>query len=309
MPVFDLFSKRQKRLRGEISDIFSYDEIPNPLRVQIANIIDDAIGSDRSDYGPKLVKDAYSNINKILCREYGVLSLTSREHRNSKGYIMDFLLNEKDVEKVIDIIELSFQIITHISTRLQEYQYHVEFNMTPSDAVEELNKRFAEHAIGYQFEEAHIIRVDSTYVHSEIVKPVLTLLSNHNFQGAFDEYYKAHEHYRNSRNKECLTDCLKAFESTMKTICDIKGWNYDPKDTASKLIKACMDNGLFPNFTETQLGSLKNLLEGGVPTLRNKYGGHGQGSSVQNVDIKLTRYCLNLTGTTIIFLIEQSNIL
>jgi hypothetical protein len=43
------------------------------------------------------------------------------------------------------------------------------------------------------------------------------------FDGANEEYLKAHEHYRHRRNKECLTECLteclKAFESTMKIIC------------------------------------------------------------------------------------------
>ena len=38
MPIFDLFSKRQKKLRGETPDVYVYDELPNPLRVQIVHI-------------------------------------------------------------------------------------------------------------------------------------------------------------------------------------------------------------------------------------------------------------------------------
>lgn len=44
MAVFNLYSKRQKILRGEIPDVYKYDEIPYGLRVQIVQIITDAIG-------------------------------------------------------------------------------------------------------------------------------------------------------------------------------------------------------------------------------------------------------------------------
>ena len=47
MTVFDIFSKRQKRLRGEAPDVYKYDEIPPHLRVQIIHFWDDAIGGDR----------------------------------------------------------------------------------------------------------------------------------------------------------------------------------------------------------------------------------------------------------------------
>jgi len=119
---------------------------------------------------------------------------------------------------------------------------------------------------------------------------------------------KAHEHYRNGRNKECLNECLKAIESTLKTICKIKNWQYAETDTARKLIQICFTNNLVPTYTQNQFTSLQNLIESGVPTIRNKQGGHGQGQNIINVDDKLTQYALNLTGTNIIFLIKQSGI-
>jgi hypothetical protein len=42
MPVFDLFSKRQKRLKGEFPDVYQYEDIPERLRVQIVHIMHDA---------------------------------------------------------------------------------------------------------------------------------------------------------------------------------------------------------------------------------------------------------------------------
>jgi hypothetical protein len=180
--------------------------------------------------------------------------------------------------------------------------------MEPKAAIEELNIRFKENGVGYQFDGSEIIRIDSTYVHSEIVKPTLSLLSNIKFQGALDEYLKAHEHYRQGRNKECLTECLKAFESTLKIICKEKNWTFSVTDTSKKLISICLQNNLVPSFTQNQFTSLASLLESGIPTIRNKLSGHGQGQIPQVVDDQMTRYALNLTGTNIIFMIEQSAI-
>lgn len=146
-------------------------------------------------------------------------------------------------------------------------------------------------------------------MHTEITKPTISLLWNKIFKGANEEYLKAHEHYREGRNKECLADCLKAFESTMKIICTEKKWAFNTNDTSKKLIQVCFQNNLIPTFTQNQFTSLQNLLESGIPTIRNKLGGHGQGQTLQKVDDEMTRYALNLTGSNIIFLVEQSNLI
>jgi len=310
MAVFDIFSKRQKRLRGEAPDIFVYDNLPGPLRIQIIHIIRDAFGTDKDIYGHQSQPfAAYKFVHETLCREYGVFTLGKGFHQSDEEYIFDHLLHTPDVEKAMDVIELSFKYIDRIiNEKLQEYVYNTEINIEPDDAIIELNDRFKEHGIGFQFESGEIIKVDSTIVHSEITKPTLSLLWNKKFNGANEEYLKAHEHYRHGKNKECLTECLKSFESTLKVICDEKGWVYNQTDTAKKLIQICFQNGLVPAFTQNQFTSLQNLLESGIPTIRNKLGGHGQGNILQKVDDDITRYGLNLTGTNIIFVIEQSGI-
>jgi hypothetical protein len=306
MPIFDLFSKRQKRLRGEVPDIYTYDQIPQSLRVQIVHIIRDAIGTDR------YVNDArraYEFIKETLCREYGLFELGKGYRESNQEQVLNFLLQTSKTEEVIDVVELSFKYIDRtIKKQYQQYSYNVVVKIKPDDAILELNERFKENGIGYSFDGSEIIRVDSTYIHTEITKPVITLLWNNKFKGANEEYLKAHEHYRHGRNKECLTECLKAFESTMKVICKEKGWTYNQTDTAKKLIQICFQNGLVPTFTQNQFTSLQNLLESGIPTIRNKLGGHGQGQTPQIVDDEMTRYGLNLAGTNIIFLVEQSGL-
>jgi len=307
MAIIDLFSKRQKRLRGEVSDIYLYDKIPETLRVQIVHIIRDAIGRDRYPY--ERAKDAYEFLRETLCREYGVFNLNDDSYENNDTQVFNFFLRVTNIDKTIDVIEFAFKYIDRVINRdLNQYKNFVEIAMTPDAAISELNDRFKEHGIGYSFEGGEIIRVDSTYVHSEITKPTIALLCKRLFKGANEEYLKAHEHYRHKRNKECLTECLKAFESTLKIICKEKKWGYNQTDTAKKLIQICLDNNLIPSFTQNQFTSLQSLLESGVPTVRNRLGGHGQGQVPQKVDDEITRYALNLTGTNIIFLIEQSNL-
>lgn len=309
MAIFNLFSKRQKKLRGEISDIYTYDSISPTLRVQIVHILEDSIGQPRP-YICDAPDQAYEFIFDTLCREYGKFTLVDKSLQNSKKMqVLNFLLQTSNTEEVIDVIELSFEYI-HLIIRkdYQRYSYQTEVKLSPDEAITELNIRFKESAVGFAFEGGEIVRIDSSYIHSEITKPTISLLLNKKFKGANEEYLKAHEHYRHGRNKECLAECLKAFESTMKIICKEKGWSYNQTDTAKKLIQICFQNGLVPSFTQNQFTSLQNLIESGIPTIRNKLGGHGQGEIPQIVDDGMTRYGLNLTGSNIIFLVEQSGI-
>ena len=41
MKIYELFSKRQKRMRGEVPDVYQYETIPPELRVQIVHIWND----------------------------------------------------------------------------------------------------------------------------------------------------------------------------------------------------------------------------------------------------------------------------
>ena len=223
--------------------------------------------------------------------------------------MFNYILTNEDIEKVIDTIELLFQYISQvIQSNFNDYQSENLVKITPDHAIQELNARFKEHGIGYQFESGKIRRIDSTLIHNEITKPVLNLLWNPKFSGPNEEYLKAHDHYKHGNNKECLVECLKALESTIKVIFEEKGWSYDKTDSAAKLIKKCFDYELVPTYSQNQFTSLRNLIESGIPTIRNKVGGHGQGSVPESVDDRLTRYGMNLTGSNIIFLIEQAGL-
>jgi len=307
MGIFDLFSKRQKKLRGEVPDVYTYDAIPEPLRVQIVHIWIDALGSDAEYFDKyKGVKGGYKFIVETLCREYGLFKLIDTSRHKDRNYmeeLINFFLREDDNEKLIDTIELSFRLIDR-STRKYNYRRTDNCSEIADESISELNYRLKEHAIGYQYADGEIIRVDSELIHSEVVKPALKLLQGKFLAGAQQEFLKAHEHFRKGNSKEALNESLKAFESTMKAICDKRGWHYNPKDTSKKLIETCLKNGLIPPFWQQQMTSLRVLLESGVPTGRHKLSGHGQGSKPVNVPIYIAAYVIHMTAAAIVFLCE-----
>ena len=304
MPIVDIFSKRQKRLRGEVPDVYQYDDIPQTLRIQIAHILGETLGKPSANssgytYYNDDNKEAYAFLHKTLCREYGLLAL-EKDAKSDFEAVMGFLLTTEETEEVIDVIELSFQLIE------QHLDRPVFLNIPPDTAVSELNHRFREHGVGYQYEFGQIIRVDSQYLHSEAVKPALTMLSDPMFKGANAEFLSAHEHYRAERYKECLNDCLKAFESCLKAICDRRGWTYGAVDTANRLVDIVFTNKLIPTSMQSHYSALRNTLEAGVPTLRNKLGGHGQGTREIPVPEYIATYALHLTASNILFLAQAN---
>lgn len=304
MAIIDLFSKRQKALRGELPDVYTYHNLPDELRVQILYIWYETLGNeveyfDQYERG-QLVQKSYKVIVDALCREYGIFTLIPSRNGRSRMYLKelaDYLLLQRDVEKQLDVIELSFKYIDKIVRRLSS-----EFSVKADNAIAELNARFKEHGIGFQFVEGEIIRVDSELLHSEAVKPALMLLNEKNYQGAQQEFLSAYEHYRHGKYKEALNDCLKAFESTMKAICDKRKWSYQPNATSKALIQVCFDNDLVPAFWQQQLGSLRSMLESSIPTGRNKLSGHGQGTTPTAVPDYLVAYMLHMTASTLVFL-------
>lgn len=305
MAITDIFSKRQRRARGEISDVYQYNDIPQTLRVQIIQIIEASIGSPATmtiySRQRNAADEVYQFIHKTLSKEYGVFTLKNHAE-NDLSALVDFFLRESNAEKCLDFIELSFRIIAnHVAT--SKYEFQGLTSQTPDDAISELNERFKESGVGYQFLSDEIIRVDSQLIHSEVVKPTLLLLGKEQWlTGSNDEFLAAHEHYRHKRYKECLNDCLKSFESLMKSIHEKHGWEYSPNDTASKLINSCLSHNLIPAYLQSQFTSLKTMLETGVPTIRNRNSGHGQGTDVKDVSEEMASYMLHLTATNLLFL-------
>lgn len=299
MGVFETFSKRQrKRERAGEPDTYQYESLPQAFRVQVIHIWKTAIGesgSAKAHYWPY--------IHDTLARERGVFTLAGE--RDDHLRCMKFLL-ETDTNGALDIIELSFLLIDR-KVRDLDWLQRQELNITqsPDDAIQELNHRFQEHGIGYQYVSGEIIRIDSQYIHSEVVKPAISLLQEAGFRGPSDEFLDAHEHYRKGNYKEAIAGALKAFESTMKAICDVRKWPYSPSATAKPLIDVLLKNTLIPTYLESHFAGLRAAMESGLPTVRDKTSSaHGQGAEPVTVPQHMAAYALHLAAADIVFLVK-----
>ena len=99
-----------------------------------------------------------------------------------------------------------------------------------------------------------------------------------------------------------MNNCLKAFESCLKVICQKRGWSYRQNDSANRLILVVFDNGLIPPLMHSHFSGLRRALESGVPTVRNNWTGQGQGIEDITVPEHTASYILHLTASNILLL-------
>ena len=311
MGVFETLSKRQKKLKtaGQ-PDVYQYDTLPNEFRVQVVHILRSSIGHYDPPH-PYVTRSEihYPNnywelIHNTMAREIGTFNL-GKSGYNPEQQSEQFILST-DTAGVLDIIELSFKVIDQNVRHLNPYEAkRVGITQSPDHAIDELNARFHEHSIGYQFEAGQLVRLDSQYIHAEVVKPAIALLQEVSFRGATDEFLRAHKHYREGNTKEAVGEALKAFESTMKAICDARKLPYAENVTAKGLIDIIFKQGLVSPEMQSHFDSLRSVMESGLPTLRNKStSAHGQGAVPVTIPDHIAAYALHLAATNIVLLVR-----
>ena len=300
MVIKDLFSKRDRK--AEPAPLIR-DAIPQEFRVQVLHIWARALGTSELRT-LNTVPDYWKGLHDNLAEEHGLMQL-GEYHDTPRVACQRYLLGVKDAEKALDLIQLSFRIVERV---IPQISYHMKpslgiFQDAPA-AIADLNHRFDEHNLAYQYSGGHIFRRDSAFLHSEVAEPALRLLHAENFEGPEEEFRSAHNHFRHGRMKEATTEALKAFESTMKAICAARGWGHKPTATAKDLIAIMLKNKLIPEYLDSELGALRSLLESALPTVRNRDGGHGQGAERKPMPQHLGAFALHSAATNIVLLMQ-----
>lgn len=314
--MFDIFSKRMERANIK-NDIYEYKVIPERLRMQVYYIIKSASGK----------VEIWNYIRGVLLREYGREYLGDDFYFNSEEECKAFIKKVEITNEFLDLVEVAFYAInTHIremknSFDYQDRQLASTINQDPDDAIEELNHRFKENNFGYEFVDGQIIKIDRKFTHNEIVKPALNLLFEEGFESANEEFLVAHKYYKegcakenpNEDFKNAIINCNKAFESTMKIICENKkelASAYDSKHEAKKLINDLVDANIIPKHLENNFHGVRNMLKGlkdslenGLPVIRNKVG-HGKGTEEEWISEEFVTYSINLAATNIVLLVD-----
>ena len=298
MPEYRTYSERKREAERSESDVYEYEEIPGPLRKQVKRIFKRVMGDD-TQY--QEVRERWSSLRGRIALSLGrdrlaetsdILAHTSNPTNNPLRDCEMFLDREQNVENWLDLVELGALMIDKNTLAGSE------------EALEDLNYYFRLAGFGYQYESGQIIRVDNQFIHAEVVKPALHLLSDQRFKGAEKEFLQAHKHYRSGESKDCIVNAGKAFESTLKIICDLKKWKYEENAVASDLIKKVFNKSLLPDYLRESFSPLVQILKSGLPKIRNQDGGHGQGSEVRQPPTDLAAYALHLAAVNIRLLVE-----
>ncbi|MEQ7807840.1 STM4504/CBY_0614 family protein [Priestia aryabhattai] len=304
MERFKLFSERNSL--DKLNDVYNYELVPERLRIQLTHVFDEHINDLASS------QQFWRLVVRNIKKEFGILDLPGQGDRNA---VMSFLLGEDDPE-TIDLIDLVFHLINKSIIDLNEtirnrsgmrqisMDKDREIVYRLKECIKEANYRFKQNNFGYEIIDGQLIKIENQMVHKEVIKPAIQLLFDEGFETASNEFLQAHEHYRKGEYTDAIVDAGRAFESTMKIICDKKNYPYSQKDTANVLINKLVTNNLLPSNLQNHFSHLWNTLSCGLPTIRNANGGHGQGVQSNQVPESLVNFSINLAASNIVFLVK-----
>ncbi len=146
-----------------------------------------------------------------------------------------------------------------------------------------------------------VIKKDSLVTYTHAIEPVLLLLPQKQFYTANGEFLKGLEDFRKGDYGDCLTKCASAFESTLKIICERKGWTYSATDTVAPLLKIVIKNSLMDGFYEQPI-----LL---IATMRNRLStAHGSGVTPREVTQAQAEFAINTTAAAILLFVKECGV-
>ncbi|TDW97120.1 STM4504/CBY_0614 family protein [Dinghuibacter silviterrae] len=302
--ILDLYSTRNAPPCKELI----YDSFPIALRRQLMDIANNFFGFNNIVGDP--YKSAWRMINKLLRESHGreTLHYPASALVHVTRYVFDddvkqYFYKLEDIQKMLDVLEVVFLVINS-TAKIRESKYLPVEGYKVESVVQDFNQRLSQHCSGYRLEEGMMVRMDNDLLHQEVTREVLILLTNPDYSNIDAEYRQALKHFRNGDYKDSVVNAGKAFESTMKVICDQKGYAYASNATAAPLMSILYQEKFIPEYLQNGLGGLRAMLEGGVSVIRNKTSAHGAGSQDIQVDENLANYALYNAGATIRFLLR-----
>jgi len=288
----ELYSDTKRNL--EKVDVFIYDEISEKFKNNLFYFIQDNVNNNE-----------LSQIYKDIIIEHGLKRNIDIDYINRPDiYTGPFT---KGFEKLIDS-ENNIDFYLNLIVLFLNMK-----NDNKKEIIVALNKILYKYSLGYQIdiEQDQIIRIDSKHIYQEVVKKVFLLLNDIQFENVDDEYRKAYKKLKDGNYEGVLVEANKAFESTMKIICNLKGYGIPKNHAASGLIAHLRKNEFIENFQTDKFNGLAKTLEN-ISIMRNNQGGHGQGIDRRELSVIYAEYALQVTAANILLLIgiynESTNI-
>lgn len=301
-----LYSDRKKELEESgKKDYYIYDDFPSEFRNKLVYLVVDVLRpwaeEIMSPFGRSSPSDTepYRITEDAILRKYGYGPLP--------GDTLGGYIHQADTDYLLDFIEL-FLVVSVQCVDPSERNAGKKYQALKS-AVERLNAILKEHRIGYEFVQSQMIRKDSEFLHREIIKEAINLLYVEGFDGALTEFMRAIELSQEEKKEswaDAITNANRAFESTMKAICDKHGIPYrKDKDTAKDLIQKMYDSGFLMPYLQNFTDQLRIMMTSGLPTIRSRQAAHGHGLKPKDIQRSYVQFALHLAGTFIVFLIQR----
>lgn len=303
MILDSLYSRRHKKEKNLFPDVFTYEQVPEKLKITLYKIFDRAFQFTASVSYSSNQFDFYKAIHNELCEEHSKHHLGKKQPYVPGDYrenVINEFLYGNDFLLVVDLINLVCDSLLGA--------YHQFGRSDILEFIREINQRMLEHGFGYQYEDGLLIRIDSKHTHTEIIKPALSLLRDKRFQNADEEFRQAFDAYKAGNYDEAIRVASNAFETTMKIIFKLRNYELPTKNKqqASTLIAYLRTNNFIADFNTEVFNGLAKSMES-VSIIRNNIAAHGQGHEKRVIEESMVSYVLNMTASTIKMLVELNN--
>lgn len=278
----DVYSIREKI---EVQEVFKYEQPTDRFKKQLFYLMKD-----------NLAVREFVKLYKSITLHCGIKRSINETFLENPSTFQDNFIkgfeklieNQNNINFYLDLIEL----------------FLIQYTENKQVILKSINKILLLDSLGYQIDEIknQIIRIDSSHTYKEIIIPTLVLLNDSKFANIDVEYRKAFEELKNGNYESVLVEANKAFESTMKIICDLKCYGLPNRHTATALIAHLRQNNFIANFQDEKFNGLSKTLESTSIT-RNNQAGHGQGSVVaRNLSLMYAEYALRVSASNILLL-------
>jgi hypothetical protein len=172
--VFETFAWRKRlQTRAEKPEIYTYDIAPDQFRHQVCMALSEGIGryyqgAGISSFGPGEANVWWEQIDRV-CRKEIYSYLSYLQERNLDKRIFSFFCKEQGIDDVLSVLEVCCFVLVVINDDSHDTTDARGAKLKSSDAVAEVNAKLEQHGMGYRFEGRHIIRIDSQFIHAEVV--------------------------------------------------------------------------------------------------------------------------------------------
>lgn len=176
-------------------------------------------------------------------------------------------------------------------------------NVDESKAIkceQELNTIFEIQDSPWRLVNKSIIRVDSEYLHSEVIAKTQALLRENAASGALEEFSEAVSCLTGGRTKDAVINAHKSVESVMKICLGVKG----PK-RFGELLRLIIESNIIPEYYKEFMTHFEKLALAAVKERNLPARAHGQGAESTEVAKPLAEFAVHLAGAVNLFMIQR----